>query len=61
MLNLRDEIEEEVLAMGYDLKDLEEGNGLANDIESILAEKYGVDESDDTQYNLFHELFIEAL
>lgn len=55
------EIKEELVAQRYGQKDLEEGNGLCNFIESILAERYGVDESDDEQYEKFHKLFIEAL
>ena len=58
---LAQEIKEELVAQRYGQKDLEEGNGLCNFVESILAERYGVDESDDEQYEKFHKLFIEAL
>lgn len=58
---LRDEIEEEVLARGYETKDLDGENELLNEIESILAERYGVDESNDEQYERFHKMFVEAL
>ena len=58
---LRDEIEEEVLARGYETKGLDGENELLNEIESILAERYGVDESNDEQYERFHKMFVEAL
>lgn len=57
---LKAEINNVLKALGCENEEYAE-NGLWNDVESIIAKKYGVDENDDDAYNDFHAAFIFAV